>query len=124
MIEALVLLRALGGDRLDDLDQVRRDQGLAALTGYTLPAAATARRWLDRCHDPTAQAGRPLRGSFIPAETQGPAGLRTAVERSIHAYVTAVRPARTVMLDGDAHNVESSRRKALPAYPGELTDSG
>ena len=50
MVETLVLLSALGGDCLDDLDQLRRDQGLAALTGYPLPAAATARQWLDRFH--------------------------------------------------------------------------
>src|SRR6266508_2901927 len=56
MVESLVLLRALGGDCIDDLDQVRRDQGLAALTGSGLPAAATARQWLDRFHDPVALA--------------------------------------------------------------------
>src|SRR5207302_4126553 len=44
LVEALVLLSGLGGDCLDDLDRLRRDQGLAALTGYDLPAAATARQ--------------------------------------------------------------------------------
>ncbi len=43
MVETLVLLSALGGDRLDDLDHLRRDMGIAALTGYDLPAASTAR---------------------------------------------------------------------------------
>jgi len=59
MLEALVLLSALGGDCPEDLDGLRRDQGLAALTGYTLPAAATARQWLDRFHDPATLADRP-----------------------------------------------------------------
>ncbi len=119
MVETLVLLSALGGDCLDDLDQLRRDQGLAALTGYPLPAAATARQWLDRFHDPAAVAGRPVQGSFIPAETVGLAGLRVAVEHSIRAYVTAAQPQRTVTLDVDAHLVESSKRAALPAYTGD-----
>jgi len=118
-VEALVLLRALGGDCLADLEQLRRDQGLASLTGYPLPAAATARQWLDRFHDPAALADRPLQGSFIPVETQGLAGLRTAVAHSVHASVTAVSPARTVTLDVDAHLVESSTREALPTYTGE-----
>jgi hypothetical protein len=96
LVETLVLLSALGGDCIDDPDQLRRDQGLAALTGYTLPAASTARQWLDRFHDPAALADRPLQGSFIPAETPGLAGLQTAVAHRVHAYVTAVHPDRTV----------------------------
>ncbi|GAC1384713.1 MAG: hypothetical protein NVSMB43_25100 [Pseudarthrobacter sp.] len=119
MVEAVVVLSALGGDCLDDLDGLRRDQGLAALTGYPLPAAATARQWLDRFHDPAAVADRPQQGSFIPAETGGLVGLRTVIARSIQAYVTAVAPGRRVTLDVDAHIVESSKREALPTYTGE-----
>lgn len=119
MVEALVLLSALGGDCPDDLDGLRRDQGLAALAGYVLPAASTARQWLDRFHDPATLADRPRQGSFIPVETPGLAGLRVAVEQSVMAYVTAVQPDRTVTLDVDAHIVESSKREALPTYTGE-----
>lgn len=119
MVEAVVLLSALGGDCPDDLDGLRRDQGLAALTGYVLPAASTARQWLDRFHDPATLADRPLQGSFIPAETPGLAGLRVVVERSVLAYVTAVQPERSVTLDVDAHIVESSKREAFPTYTGE-----
>ncbi len=119
LVESLVLLSALGGECIDDLDELRRDHGLAALTGYILPAASTARQWLDRFHDPAALADRPLQGSFIPRETLGLAGLRTAVEHSVHAYVTAVQPERTVTLDVDAHIVESSKQEAMPTYTGE-----
>jgi len=122
MVEALVLLSALGGDCLDDLDGLRQDYGLAALAGYTLPAAATARQWLDRFHDPAAVADRPRQGSFIPAETTGLVALRTVVERTIQAYVTAVGPERSVTLDVDAHIVASSKREALPTYTGERGD--
>ena len=63
LIESLVLLSALGGDCLDDLDRLRRDQGLAALTGYPLPAAATVRQWLARLfHDPATLTDRPAHG--------------------------------------------------------------
>lgn len=119
MVEALVLLSALGGDCLDDLDHLRRDQGLAALTGYSLPAAPTARQFLERFHDPDSVAARPLQGSFIPAETTGLAGLRSVVERTVQAYVSAARPERTVTLDVDAHIVVSSKQEALPTYKGE-----
>jgi len=119
LVEALVLLSALGGECLDDLDGLRQDQGLAALMGYVLPAAATARQWLDRFHDAGAVAERPLQGSFIPRETDGLAGLRAVVEQSVRAYVSGVRPDRTVTLDVDAHITVSSKREALPTYTGE-----
>jgi hypothetical protein len=119
LVEAVVLLSALGGDCIDDLDGLRRDQGLAALAGYTLPAASTARQWLDRFHDPATLSDRPLQGSFIPAETRGLVGLRVVVEQSVTAYVTAVQPDRSVTLDVDAHIVESSKREALPTDTGD-----
>jgi hypothetical protein len=36
VVESVVLLSALGGDCLDDFDNLRRDRGLAALLGYDL----------------------------------------------------------------------------------------
>ena len=62
MLEAFIVLSALGGDCVDDLDGLRRDRGLAALLGYDLPAASTARQWLDRFHDPAVEKDRPQEG--------------------------------------------------------------
>lgn len=118
MVEAFVLLSALGGDCLDDFDGLRRDLGLAALTGYPLPAAATARQWLDRFHDDGALAERPQQGSFIPEASAGLAGLRAVLGRSVQAYVNAVAPGPAVTLDVDAHLVASSKQVALPTYAG------
>src|SRR4051812_40706961 len=44
LVEAFMVLSALGGEGLDDFDNLRRDRGLAALLGDDLPAAATARQ--------------------------------------------------------------------------------
>lgn len=119
LVEAFVLLSALGGECLDDFDNLRRDRGLAALLGYDLPAASTARQWLDRTyHEPEAVRNRPVQGSFIPAESVGLAGLRSVARHGIRTYVAAVRPGREVTLDVDAHLVESSKRSALPTYEG------
>jgi hypothetical protein len=117
-VEAVVLLSALGGDCLDDFDNLRRDRGLAALLGYDLPAASTARQWLDRFHESECLASRPTQGSFIPPESAGLSGLRALVQRTVTAYVSAVQPKQTVTLDVDAHLVESSKRSALPTYEG------
>jgi len=118
LVEAFVLLSALGGDCIDDFDGLRGDRGLAALLGYDLPAAATARQWLDRFHEPERVAGRPAQGSFIPLESTGLAGLRAVVQHTVHAYVTSQAPGATVTLDVDAHLVESSKREAYATYEG------
>ena len=119
LVESFVMLSALGGECLDDFDRLRRDRGLAALLGYDLPAASTARQYLDRgFHDPAAVKGRPTQGSFIPAESAGLGGLREVVRHSVRTYAAAVRPGPEVTLDVDAHLVESSKRSALPTYEG------
>jgi len=117
-VESFVLLSALGGECIDDFEGLRRDYGLAALVGYTLPAAAAARQWLDRFHEEERVRGRPLQGSFIPEESAYQAGLRVVVQRTTQAYVSAVQPGRAVTLDVDAHLVESSKSTALPTYQG------
>ncbi len=118
MVESFVLLRALGGDCVDDLDGLRQDRGLAALLGYDLPAASTARQWLARFHDETLVADRPLQGSCVPAESAGLGGLRAVVPHTVRAYVGAALPGAVVTLDVDAHLVESSKQTALPTYKG------
>ena len=118
LVEAFILLSALGGEGVDDFDQLRRDRGLAALLGYDLPAASTARQRLDQFHDPAVVAGRPRQGSFIPAESVGLAGLRAVVEHSVRTYCAAVTPGPPVTLDVDAHLVEASKQSALRTYEG------
>jgi hypothetical protein len=118
LVEAFIVLSALGGECLDDFDTLRRDRGLAGLLGYDLPAASTARQRLDQFHDPETVAGRPEQGSFIPAESAGLAGLRAVVEHSIRTYCAAVKPGPSATLDVDAHLVEASKQHALRTYQG------
>src|SRR3989304_6362263 len=47
-------------ESLHDFDPLRRDRGLAGLLGYSLPAASTARQWLDLFHEEELLAGRPV----------------------------------------------------------------
>jgi hypothetical protein len=74
LVEAFVLLSALGGECPEDFETLRRDQGLEAMVGYAFPAPSTARGWLERYHDEEAVAGRPRQGSFIPRESAGLCG--------------------------------------------------
>ena len=118
LVEAFVVLSALGGECIDDFTQLRRDEGLATLLGYPLPAAETARQWLDRFHEEALLADRPPQGSFIPPESRWLAGLRSVVEHSVRTFVRALEPGAAVTLDVDAHLVESSKATALPTYEG------
>ena len=118
VVESFVLLSALGGECVDDFDQLRRDYGLAALVGYHLPAASTARQWLDQFHDAEAVAARPLQGSFIPRESDRLAGLQAVVRRTVEAYGAVQQPGPEVTLDVDAHLVEAAKETALPTYEG------
>lgn len=75
MLECFTLMSAMGGECYEDMERLRGDAGLAAMLGYTPPAAETARQWLDKFHDESLMAGRPLQGSFLPPESKYLAGL-------------------------------------------------
>ncbi len=117
-VESVVVPSALVGDCVDDLDGLRLDRGLESMLGYRLPAASTARQWLDLFHDDALLKDRPGQGSVIPMESARLAALTAVLQRVPHAYVAAVKPANVVTLDVDAHLVESSKRTALRTYEG------
>ena len=99
MVEGFVLLSALGGDCVEDMQHLRDDVGLKGILGYRPPAPETARQWLDRFHDEALMAGQPLQGSFISAESRRLAGLREINRRTIWGYVEAIHPGWEVTLD-------------------------
>ncbi len=118
MVESFVLLSAVGGECVDDFDHLRRDAGLAAILGYPLPAASTARQWLDRFHDEALLADRPAQGSFIPPASKWLTALGSVRDHSIRTYVSALEPGPEVTLDVDAHLVESHKAEARWTYEG------
>ena len=118
MVECFVLLSALGGGVIDDMERLRQDEGLAVILGYTPPASETARQWLDRFHEEELMVGRPLQGAFIPPESKRLAGLKEVGRKAIHAYVEAALPGWDVTLDVDAQLVETSKAGALYCYEG------
>jgi hypothetical protein len=118
MVESFVVLSALGGECLEDFAVLRKDMGLGALLGYTPPAVATARQYLDRFHDEKALAGRPEQGAFVPMEPSGLAGLGVVNGQVIRNFVGVLAPAKEVTLDVDAHLVETTKQEALTCYEG------
>lgn len=118
MVESVVVLSALGGECMDDMEILRRDLGLQAILGYEPPAPSTLRSWLEQFHDEAALTARPLQGAFIPAETPRLDALRTVLNHTVRSYQSALGADRLVTIDVDAHIVESSKAQALCTYLG------
>jgi hypothetical protein len=118
MTESFVLLSALGGECVEDMEKLRQDKGLEAILGYQIPAAETARQWLDKFHDEGLMSGQPQQGAFIPLESAPLAGLREPIRRVIWSYIERMKPGQDVTLDVDAHLVETNKANAFYCYDG------
>jgi hypothetical protein len=118
MVESFVLLSALGGECIEDMERLREDKGLEAMVGYTLPAPETARQWLDGFYDGGLMVERPLQGAFLPAESVPLAGLREPNRQVVWSYMEKVKPGWEVTLDVDAHLVETAKANARYCYEG------
>ena len=118
MSASLFALWAAGGERAEDLDHLREDRGLALLLGHDLPAAQTARDFLDQFHAddlPLLQSG--ARAS-VAAESANLAGLGRAAA-AIVADLQRRRPQATATLDVDATLLYCTKRAAKPTYDGK-----
>lgn len=118
MVESFMLLSALGGDCIDDMERLRQDKGLEAMLSYRPPAPETARQWLDKFHDERLMAERPLQGAFIPPESDRLVGLKEPNRQVIWTYVDKVKPGWEVTLDVDAQLVETAKATAQYCYEG------
>jgi hypothetical protein len=117
MVESLLALWAAGGERCEDLNQLREDKALEVLLGHELPAAQTARDFLCGFHDdelPLLHAGK----STIPSENAPLLGLAAANQELI-LDLQCRKPRRTATLDVDATMIVSAKRAAKRGYEGE-----
>ena len=122
LVTAIVLLRAAGGDCLDDIRLLAADEGLCRLLGRTLPSADTLRHFLAAFHDDalidSAKARRAVgQEAFIPDESAPLGGLAKVNTHVVHR-VNALRPTTRATLDHDATIQQSHKREALPHYKG------
>jgi len=118
MVESFVLLSALGGDCIEDMERLRQDEGLESMLGYCPPAPETARQWLDKFHDEQLMKKRPLQGAFIPPESARLVGLKELNRQVIWTYIDKVKPGLEVTFDVDAQLVETAKADARYCYEG------
>ena len=117
MVESLLALWAAGGECCEDLDRLRQDAALAALLGYELPAAQTARDFLTGFHEddlPLLHEGK----STVPSESAPLLGL-AAANRELILDLQCRKPVRSATLDIDATVIASSKRSAKHTFEGE-----
>jgi len=120
MVECVIVLSALGGDCVEDMQRLREDEGLEAMLGYRPPAPETARQWLDRFHDEglMEEKENSIQRSFIYPESGALAALREPNRQVIKTYVDRVAPGGELTLDVDASLVESQKAGAKYCYEG------
>ena len=116
LVEGLFSLWAAGGERCDDLAQLREDAALALLLGHGLPAPQTARDFLDAFDE----AVPPLwQGEACQVQGEGERlqGLAKAGRRLI-GFLQERRPQAMATIDVDATILESQKRAARWTYDG------
>lgn len=115
-VEALLLLIAAGGDRIEDIRILADDKGLLRMLERTLPSPDALLKFLAAFDDATLWAARPAgEASFVPAESGALRGL-DAVNRALVARATQAPTQATI--DHDGTIIESHKRAAHVAYEG------
>jgi hypothetical protein len=140
MVIALILLNLAGGDCVDDLEILEKDEGfsdllrrveLSALSRKQrraiskmwrkqrkrcVPSVSAARRFLMAFHnEPEEQKRADAERAFIPAMLSALKGLQR-VNEDLMAFVQSRRPHSVATLDQDATLVETYKKAALYCY--------
>jgi hypothetical protein len=116
-LEALAIVIAAGGDRVEDVRILGEDKGLERLLGRAFPSPDALLDFLGQFHDPQCWEDRPPeKKAYVPRES---AGLRAldAINRELVAR-GADRSTTRATLDHDGTIIESHKRDATVAYEG------
>jgi hypothetical protein len=141
MILSLILLNLAGGDCVDDLKILEKDEGFCKVLRRvetkglsrklrrtterrwrkeqhrSVPSPSALFRYLEAFHDPLEEKKREKGKAFIPLPNQHLLGLIN-VNRDFVASVQKHRPKTEATLDGDATLVHTQKEDALFSYKG------
>jgi len=116
-LEALLLLVAGGGDRIEDIRILAEDKGLVRLLDRELPSPDALLDFLGAFDDPQVWEQRPKdETSWVPPESAPLVGL-FEVNRELVARA-ADRQTTTATIDHDGTIIEAHKRDAVVAYEG------
>lgn len=141
VILSLVLLNLAGGDSVDDIKVLEKDEGFCKVLGRmetkglsrrqrramerrwrkehhrSVPSPSAIFRYLEAFHDPDEEKKREKGKAFIPTPNQHVQGL-IRVNRDLVASIQKHRPKTEATLDMDATLVETQKEDALFSYKG------
>jgi hypothetical protein len=122
-IESFVVLNGVGGDCLEDFDQLREDVGLAQMLGHAIPSAEAARKFLYQFHDPAkvAEAQQQLamdRVAYVPGESEPLQALAAVNREVVRELGRRCASEKIATVDLDATIIESWKQQAKPTYEG------
>ncbi len=141
MVMSLICLNLAGGDCVDDMRRLERDEGFCRLLRRvelaplcrrerrelerrwrrerrrSVPSPSAVFRYLARFHDAAQEELRQAGRAFLPAANEHLRGL-VAVNADLLAAVQRRSPSAVATLDMDATVVESFKQTALPCYKG------
>jgi len=140
-ILSLMLLNLAGGDCVDDIRILEKDEGFCKVLGRvetqglsrgqrramerrwrkerhrTVPSPTALFRYLEAFHDPEQDEKRQPGKAFIPASNEHLQGLREA-NRAFAASLQKRHPQGEATLDTDATLIETQKKDALFSYEG------
>src|SRR5512137_1390769 len=138
---SLMLLNLAGGDCIDDIRILEKDEGFCKVLGRVETKGLTRRqrremerrwrkehqrtvaspsalfRYLESFHDPEQEKKRQQGKAFIPAPNEHLQGLRK-VNGAFVASMQKSHPEREATLDTDATLIETQKKEALFSYQG------
>jgi Transposase DDE domain group 1 len=141
VILSLILLNLAGGDSVDDIKILGKDEGFCRVLGRvetkgltrqqrraqerrwrkeqhrSVPSPSALFRYLEAFHDPHEEKKREKGKAHIPAPNEHLQGLMR-VNRGFVASVQKHRPKTEATLDGDATLVHTQKEDALFSYKG------
>jgi len=116
-VEAVALLVAAGGERVEDIRVLSEDKGLLRLLGRELPSPDALLDLLNGFDDPKVWEGKPAdEKSWVPPETPALAALFEVNRELVHCVASP--EAQTATIDHDGTVIEAHKRDARVAYEG------
>ncbi len=124
LVESLVVLNAVGGECVEDLERLREDEGLAELLGHGIPSPEAARKFLYQFHseekieEAQQQLGLGAK-AYIPEENGALAGLGQVNRELVQELGRRCATEKIATVDQDATIIESRKQEAKATYEGE-----
>ncbi len=122
-VESFLTLNAVGGDCLEDFDQLREAEDVTQMAGYQMPSAEGARKFLYRFHEERlieeAQGELELgRVSYIPDESEPLRALAQVNQDLVGELGRRCPEQKIATVDLDSTIIESWKKQAKRTYEG------